>query len=391
MEDLRLDSLTGVGPVMTKKLSDAGIHNIMDLIVRGPVEISEITGMGKDTAENVVDKARQQLVEGGLISKDFVSASEIYKRRQDIGKITTGTNCLDTLFDGGIETQALTEVYGEFGCGKTQLCLTMCVQVQKPKEEGGLGGGAIYIDTENTFRPERIVSIANANGMNPQKVLDNIIVARAYNSAHQTLILEEVGPLIEENNIKLIIVDSAVGLFRAEYLGRGTLSNRQQKLNHFVHLLSRIAETYNCAALATNQVMSSPDVFFGDPTRPIGGNVVAHTSTYRIYFKKSGKKRIARMVDSPHHPEEEVIFALGEAGVMDPEEAEKKTKKTAKKETKKTTKQAASKETVEVPAVEVPEITTTDGPEQATIETTEVLALSEALDEEFSDSVPTDV
>ena len=137
--------------------------------------------------------------------------------------------------------------------------------------------------------------------------------------------------------------------------------------------------------------MSSPDVVFGDPTRPIGGNVVAHTSTYRIYFKKSGKKRIARMVDSPHHPEEEVIFALGEAGVMDPEEAEKKTKKTAKKETKKITKKAASKETVEAPAVEIPEITTTDGPEQATVETTEVLALSEALDEEFSDSAPTDV
>jgi DNA repair protein RadA len=391
MEDLRLDSLEGVGPVSTKKLADAGIHNIMDLIVRGPVEISEITGMGKDTSEKIVNKAREHLVEGGLISKDFVSASEIYKRRQDIGKITTGTNCLDTLFDGGIETQALTEVYGEFGSGKTQLCLTMCVQVQKPKEEGGLEGGAIYIDTENTFRPERIVSIANVNGMDPQKVLDNIIVARAYNSAHQTLILEEVGPLLEENNIKLIIVDSAVGLFRAEYLGRGTLSTRQQKLNHFVHLLSRIAETYNCAALATNQVMSSPDVFFGDPTRPIGGNVVAHTSTYRIYFKKSGKKRIARMVDSPHHPEEEVIFALGEAGVMDPEEAEKKTKKTAKKETKKTTKKAASKETVEATAVEIPEITTTDGPEQATVETTEVLDLSEALDEKFSDSAPTDV
>jgi len=150
------------------------------------------------------------------------------------------------------------------------------------------------------------------------------------------LILEEAGPIIEENNIRLIIADSAVGLFRAEYLGRGTLSNRQQKLNHFVHMLSRIAETYNCAAIATNQVMASPDVFFGDPTRPIGGNVVAHTSTYRIYFKKSGKKRIARMVDSPHHPEEEVIFALGEAGVMDLEDTEKKpSKKTTKKITKK--------------------------------------------------------
>ena len=172
---------------------------------------------------------------------------------------------------------------------------------------------------------------SKAQGMDPEKVLDNIIVARAYNSAHQILILEESGPVIKENNIKLIIVDSAVGLFRAEYLGRGTLAARQQKLNHFVHLLVRIAETYNCAALATNQVMAAPDVFFGDPTRPVGGNVVAHTSTYRIYFKKSGKKRIARMVDSPHHPEQEVIFALSEAGVVDPDDGTKKKKSVGKK------------------------------------------------------------
>ena len=327
MDELRLDSLEGVGPVTTKKLTDAGIHNIMDLLVRGPVEVSEITGMDKETAEKIVNKARQQLVEEGLIAKDFVSATEIYKRRQDIGKISTGTNCLDLLFDGGVETQALTEVYGEFGSGKTQFCHTMCVNVQKPKEQGGQEGGVLYIDTENTFRPERIVSIAKANGMDPEKVLDRIIVARAYNSAHQILILEESGPIIKENNIKLIVADSAAGLFRAEYLGRGTLSERQQRLNKFVHLLVRTAETYNCAALATNQVMSSPDVFFGDPTRPIGGNIVAHTSTYRVYFKKSGKKRIARMVDSPHHPEQEVIFMLTEAGISDPEEDTKKKKK----------------------------------------------------------------
>jgi len=334
MGDLRLDSLEGVGPVTTRKLTDAGIHNIMDLIVRGPVEIADITGMDKDTAEKIVNKARKQLIEEGLVAKDFESATDIYKRRQDIGKITTGTNSLDTLLDGGVETQALTEVYGEFGCGKTQFCHTMCVTVQKPKEEGGLEGGVLYLDTENTFRPERIVSIAKANDMDPEKVLDNIIVARAYNSSHQILILEEAGKIIEENNIKLIVVDSAVGLFRAEYLGRGTLAVRQQKLNHFVHLLVRIAEIYNCAAIATNQVMASPDVFFGDPTRPVGGNVVAHTSTYRIYFKKSGKKRIARMVDSPHHPEMDVIFALGEAGVIDPDEDGKKKKKvTTKKPT----------------------------------------------------------
>ena len=345
VDDIRLDSLEGVGPVTTRKLSDAGIHNVMDLIVRGPVEVAEITGMERDTADKIVNKARKHMVEGGMIAKDFVSASDIYKHRQSIGKITTGTDSLDTLFDGGVETQALTEVYGEFGCGKTQFAHTLSVMVQKPKAEGGLEGAVLYIDTENTFRPERIVSIAQAHEMDPEKVLDNIIVARAYNSAHQTLILEEAGPVIEENNIRLIVADSAVGLFRSEYLGRGTLSNRQQKLNHFVHLLSRIAETYNCAAIATNQVMASPDVFFGDPTRPIGGNVVAHTSTYRIYFKKSGKKRVAKMVDSPHHPEEETVFILGEAGVMDPEDTVKKTKKTVKKASakKKTSSASVSK------------------------------------------------
>ena len=387
--DLRLDSLEGVGPVTTRKMSDAGIHNIMDLIVRGPVEIAEITGMEKDTAAKIVNKARQHLVEGGLLSKDFVSASEIYKRRQNIGKITTGTNCLDTLFDGGVETQALTEVYGEFGCGKTQFAHTLSVMVQKPKEEGGLDGSVLYIDTENTFRPERIVDIAKAHGMDPDKVLDRIIVARAYNSAHQTLILEESGAVIEENNVKLLVVDSAVGLFRAEYLGRGTLAVRQQKLNHFVHLLVRIAETYDCAALATNQVMSSPDVFFGDPTRPVGGNVVAHTSTYRIYFKKSGKKRIARMVDSPHHPEQEVLFALGEAGVMDPEEAEKKTK-TIKKITAKKTKESK----VETPEVETPTETpevekVTETPEVETpTETPEVEKVTETPEVETPTETP---
>ena len=329
MEEMRLDSLEGVGPVTTKKLSDAGVRNIMDLIVRGPVDVADITSMDKETAEKIVHKARQFLADSGTLNQDFVSATDIYKRRQQIGRISTGTQCLDSLFDGGIETQALTEVYGEFGCGKTQLCHTLCVMVQKSREEGGLEGGVLYIDSENTFRPERIVDIAKANDMDPSRVLDNITVARAYNSSHQVLILEEAGTIIRESNIKLVIADSAVGLFRSEYLGRGTLSERQQKLNRFVHMLVKTAETYNCAAVATNQVMSSPDVFFGDPTKPIGGNVVAHTSTYRVYLKKSGKKRIARMVDSPQHPEEEVIFAISEAGIVDPDDD--KTRKTVKK------------------------------------------------------------
>ena len=349
MQELEIGNLAGVGPVTVKKLSESGIDNIMDLIVRGPVEVAEITGMEKDSAERIVTKARMHMVETGLINKDFTKASELYEYRKTIGKISTGTESLDKLFDGGVETQALTEIYGEFGCGKTQFAHTLSVQVQLPIDQGGLEGNVIYIDTENTFRPERIVAIAQAKGLDPETVLDNIQVARAYNSSHQMLILEECGRIIKENNIKLIIADSAVGLFRSEYLGRGTLAGRQQKLNQFVHTLVRIAETYNIAAIATNQVMADPGVMFGDPTRAIGGNVVAHTSTYRIYLRKSGKKRVARMIDSPHHPEAEAVFALGNAGVMDIETAEKEKKEIEKAEK---AKARAEKKSSDIPTDE---------------------------------------
>ena len=330
-----LSDLEGVGPITKKKLEDSGIHNLMDLIVRGPVELGEISSMTSETCEKIVTTARRQLAENGTITKDFTTAAEIYKRRQKIGKITTSTEALDKLLGGGIETQAITEIYGEFGSGKTQFCHTMCVTVQKSKEEGGLDGGVLYIDTEGTFRPERVVTIAKAHNMDPNKVLDKIIVARAYNSAHQVLILEEAGKTIQEENIKLIVSDSITGLFRAEYLGRGTLATRQQKLGRYIRLISRIAETYNCAVIATNQVSTSPDSFFGDPIRPIGGNVLGHASTYRIYFRKGGKnKRVAKIVDSPHHPLSEAVFELGEKGVQDTEDYLNQMEKDAKKEEK---------------------------------------------------------
>ena len=346
-DNFDLSDLEGVGPITKKKLEDSGIHNLMDLIVRGPVELGEISSMTSETCEKIVTTARRQLAENGTITKDFATASEIYKRRQNIGKITTSTDALDNLLGGGIETQAITEIYGEFGSGKTQFCHTMCVTVQKSKEEGGLDGGVLYIDTEGTFRPERVVTIAKAHNMDPNKVLDKIIVARAYNSAHQVLILEEAGKTIQEENIKLIVSDSITGLFRAEYLGRGTLATRQQKLGRYIRLISRIAETYNCAVIATNQVSSSPDSFFGDPIRPIGGNVLGHASTYRIYFRKGGKnKRVAKIVDSPHHPLSEAVFELGEKGVQDTEDYLNQMDKDAKKEEKAAEKAAKEAEKI---------------------------------------------
>jgi DNA repair protein RadA len=316
--ELMLDSLEDIGPTTKGFLEQAGFKSIKDLIVRGPADVSEATGMQIEKSVYLCNKARSRLEEIGIIEKSFTKATALYEKRKNEERISTGSKNLDDLFGGGIETRAITEIYGEYGTGKTQLCHTLCVLVNLEKPKGGLKSGALYIDTESTFRPERIVSIAQARNLDPDRILDNILVAKAYNSAHQELIIEQTGPVIDANNIKLIVVDSAVAHYRAEFLGRATLSERQQKLNKFMHLLLRISETYGVAVLATNQIQSSPDSIFGDALRPIGGHVVAHTSTYRVYLKRSGKNRIARMVDSPYHPEREVLFTLAESGVEDP-------------------------------------------------------------------------
>lgn len=320
-EDLSIDNLEGVGPATKQKLIEGGISNLLELSVIPPADIAALIGIELGKAVDFCSKARKRLQENGLLEQEFVTASKIYEKRQTIKKISTGCKSLDDLFQGGIESQALTEVYGEFGSGKTQICHTVCVMVQLPVEEGGLNGNAIYVDTENTFRPERIVSIAESRGLDKDKVLENIIVAKAYNSSHQELIVSEIAEVVVKNKIKLLIVDSCVAHYRSEFVGRGTLAERQQRLNRFMHLLLRIAEMHDVAIIMTNQVQSKPDTVFGDPSKPTGGNVVAHASTYRVYLRKAGRNRIARMVDSPYHAEAEAPFTLNEKGVDDIDES----------------------------------------------------------------------
>ncbi len=315
---LELDTLDDIGPATKIHLIDAGIDSLKDLIIRGPLDVAEVTGMTMEKSIDLCNKARVKLEEVEIIERTFIPATELYNKRKNIERISTGSKCFDELLGGGFEVNAITEIYGEFGSGKTQICHTSAVMVQQKITDGGLEGGVIYVDTENTFRPERIVSISKARNIDHVSVLENIVVAKAFNSAHQELIIHEIGKIIENNNIKLLVLDSAISHYRAEYLGRAMLSERQQKINRLMHILIRISETYKIAVILTNQIQSVPDTLFGDPFRPTGGNIIAHSSTYRIYLKKAGKNRIARIVDSPYHPEIEALFSLGEEGVTDP-------------------------------------------------------------------------
>ncbi len=203
----------------------------------------------------------------------------------------------------------------------TQICHQLAINVQLPEDRGGLEGKAVYVDSEGTFRWERIDQMARGLGLDPDKVMENIFWIRAVNSHHQMAIVNELFDLVKRENVKLVIVDSVTSHFRAEFPGRENLATRQQLLNRHLHQLVRLAEVHDLAVVITNQVMARPDVFFGDPTQAVGGHVLYHTPGVRVQLKKSrGNKRIARVVDAPHLPESETVFVITEWGIRDPEE-----------------------------------------------------------------------
>jgi DNA repair protein RadA len=307
-----IDKLAGVGEKTAERLKEAGYNDLMSIAAASAGELVASVGVGEDTASKIIASARDALKMG------FETATDVLKKRENVGKITTGSKTLDALLGGGVETQAITEMHGAYGSGKSQVGHQLAVNVQLPKEKGGLGGRAIFIDTEATFRAERIMEMAKGVGMDPKKALENILVARAFNSDHQVLLAEKTEEHIKKNNIRVIIVDSLTSSFRSDYTGRGTLANRQQKLNRHLHNLQRLADVYNVAIYATNQVMSRPDILFGDPTTPIGGHILGHQATFRVYLRKSkAEKRIAKLIDSPCLPEGETIFKVVMDGIRD--------------------------------------------------------------------------
>ena len=310
VKEKTLNDLPGVGPATIEKLETVGYNDLMSVAVATPGELIDATGMAQAAAKKIIATARASLDMG------FESGEDILRKREQVIRISTGSKAFDSLVGGGFESGALTECYGEFGSGKTQIGHALAVNCQKQFP----GSTAVYIDTESTFRPERIEQLAKSVGLDPLETLKNIKVAKAFNTDHQMLLGEKVEDLIKNQglDVRLVIVDSLTAHFRAEYIGRGTLAERQQKINRHMRDLAKIAHMYNLCVYMTNQVMTKPDMFFGDPTQAIGGHIVGHASTFRIYLRK-GKKgsRFAKLVDSPSLPEGEASFYLETTGLKD--------------------------------------------------------------------------
>ena len=341
-----LEELPGVGPATAEKLRENGFDGYQGIAVASPGELSNTADIGESSAADIINAARDAADIGG-----FETGATVLERREQIGKLTWSVDEVDDLLGGGVETQSITEVYGEFGAGKSQVTHQIAVTVQLPREHGGLEGSAMFIDSEDTFRPERIDQMVkglsdevledsmvlhgvvegegDADATDEQllddlveAMLDNIHVAKAFNSNHQILLAEQAQDLASETQddefpIRLLCVDSLTAHFRAEYVGRGELAERQQKLNKHLHDLMRVGDLHNTAVVVTNQVAANPDSFFGDPTQPIGGNILGHTSTFRIYLRKSkGDKRIVKLVDAPNLPDGEAVMRVEEDGLM---------------------------------------------------------------------------
>lgn len=340
MPEDELEDLPGVGPATADKLVENGFESYQSIAVASPGEMSNTADIGESSASDIINAARDAADVGG-----FETGATVLERRQEIGKLSWLIPEVDDLLGGGIETQSITEVYGEFGSGKSQVTHQMAVNVQLSHENGGLDGGCIFVDSEDTFRPERIDDMVRglddeilADEMERREVegtpddeeameeliaafLDQIHVAKAFNSNHQILLAEKAKELASEHEesewpIRIVCVDSLTAHFRAEYVGRGELADRQQKLNKHLHDLMRIGDLFNTAILVTNQVASNPDSYFGDPTQAIGGNILGHASTFRMYLRKSkGNKRIVRLVDAPNLADGEAVMRVQGEGL----------------------------------------------------------------------------
>jgi DNA repair protein RadA len=309
-KEFALTDIPGVGASTADKLIEYGFDTQVAIAVATPAQLVEATGVSEVVARKLINYCRQNLDMG------FESGESVLERRKTVEKISTGVQTFDQMLAGGFETGSIVECFGEFGSSKTQIGHVLCVQLIKSDPDAY----AIYVDTEKTFRPERIIELAKGAGLEPEMVLKRIKVAKAYNSDHQMLLVEKVEELIKQQKlkVKLLVVDSLTSHFRAEFVGRGTLATRQQKLNKHMHLMGKLADMYNLCVYVTNQVMARPDAFFGDPTAAIGGHIVAHASTFRMYLRK-GKKgcRVARLIDSPNLPDAECAFMVTTDGLKE--------------------------------------------------------------------------
>lgn len=334
LEKFRLQKIEGVGPTKEKRMNENGIKYLQDICMLSTQTLARITNGKESEWEDIWLKTKEKLEEMDAVRKSEMIFREDLEYERNLPKLKVGCESLDYLFDGGIPRETLTEFFGKFGSGKTQILMTIAVEaIQSGKK-------VVFIDCENTFSVKRFLEIAKNRGYikseeDEDRFFDNFQKYLCTNSLETRKVLENLTEYVLENNVEVVLVDGVIGQIRKEFGGRAELSDRQQYLKPFMERLGSMPLYLRCWVFFSNQVLESADVMFGgDPTRPIGGNIVGHEATHRVYLKHfdtSDKKWAAKIWDSPHHSRQEVIFILGAKGVEDTEDEVKRIRKLQEK------------------------------------------------------------
>ncbi|CAG8063667.1 unnamed protein product [Penicillium salamii] len=330
--DIDIIQSHGIGAADITKLKSNGFYTVASVHGATRKTLLKIKGFSEVKVEKVKEAIQKCLPS----TSGFITAMELHHQRKKVVRISTGSQQFDSILNGysspcslqipsnessGFQSMSISEVFGEFRCGKTQLSHTMSVVAQLPKEMGGAGGKVAYIDTEGTFRPERIAQIAERFGLDPDVAQENIAYARALNSEHQLELLNSLSREFAGGEFRLLVIDSIMNCFRVDYCGRGELADRQQKLNQFLMKLAHMAEEFNVCVLMVQSDPGASALFAGaDGRKPVGGHVLAHASTTRVLLRKGrGEERVAKIQDSPDCPEREAVYIITNGGINDPD------------------------------------------------------------------------
>ena len=317
MTDFKLEDLPGIGPTKAKRLQTNGINSPLDFVIRGAREISRITDITPATTMKMIEQVREILSENGTpIQIDSLATLRELKKLQI--KYPVDVEEIDKATSGGFETQSLYEVYGPEGAGKTQLTFSITANVLKQENS------VWFIDCEGTFDEGRLEQICEKREV-PYK--SNLIYYNMLTDSEDLLNLINTKGLeyVTEKQVKVIIIDGLVGLFRMLYHGRGELAERQDVLEQILIKLRNLSIYGNCCVILTNQVMSNPDPF-GAATKPVGGHVLGHSVKYIFAIKKGMKNnRVLSRIKSPREAQGDFAFFVNEEGVSNTETVKKKT------------------------------------------------------------------
>ena len=356
-----LEDVPGIGPVSQKALAKAGFYTTFQIVCKNPTWLKEVCNMDRNKANESFAYMKKKLIDAGLLNKQEFSAKTLLEERKKIPRLSTGSKKIDALLDGGLESGMITMLYGEEGAGKTQNSHNWVVQCLRPQSEGGFAEegkelpNVLYIDTENTFRPERIVSILSGKKMIPSSIptklqkkltdnkillkeelkelqdakdamekdsgdfLDHIIVQKASDATQQMALIQNAVASIYPMNIKLVVIDSGTALFRNAYLGRGNMKTRIDLMNEMVTDCKALAENCHVPVIFVNQIYNAPEEQYGlDPDKPYGGHIIGHSIPYFLKVMKSGAThRKMRVVKSPKDDQSDCKFDIVAGGIAD--------------------------------------------------------------------------